>query len=77
DLGKGAHYIVKLDNFSNSAIMEWTLALSMTLFCHGRCHLTITDTTCNDNRMRLDQPQKGRSIDKCETVSWFGILLLL
>ncbi|KAL1246289.1 Zonadhesin [Trichinella spiralis] len=23
DLGKGAHFIVKLDNFSNSAIMEW------------------------------------------------------
>ncbi|KAL1231873.1 Orotidine 5'-phosphate decarboxylase [Trichinella spiralis] len=22
-LGKGAHCIVKLDNFSNSAIMEW------------------------------------------------------
>ncbi|XP_003382283.1 hypothetical protein Tsp_09123 [Trichinella spiralis] len=31
----------------------------MTLFCHGRCHLTITDTTCNDNRMQLDQPQKA------------------
>ncbi|KRZ56303.1 hypothetical protein T02_771 [Trichinella nativa] len=46
-----------------------TLALSMTLFCHWRCHHTITDTTCNGNEMRLDQPQKGRSSDKCETVN--------
>ncbi|KRY05544.1 hypothetical protein T01_12865, partial [Trichinella spiralis] len=49
------------------------LALSMTLFCHGRSHLTITDTTCNGNRMQFDQPQKGRSSDKCETVNGLGI----
>ncbi|KRX51653.1 hypothetical protein T09_5240 [Trichinella sp. T9] len=50
-----------------------TLALSMTLFCHRRCHITIIDTTCNGNEMRLDQPQKGRSSDKCEAVNALGI----
>ncbi|KRY10343.1 hypothetical protein T03_18177, partial [Trichinella britovi] len=50
-----------------------TLALSLTLFCHRRCHLTIIDTTCNGNEMRLDQPQKGRSSDKCEAVNALGI----
>ncbi|KRX35604.1 hypothetical protein T05_1225 [Trichinella murrelli] len=45
----------------------------MTLFCHRRCHLTTTDTTCNGNELRLDQPQKGRSSDKCETVNAYGI----
>ncbi|KRX19692.1 hypothetical protein T07_9227 [Trichinella nelsoni] len=46
---------------------------SMTLFCHRRCHITITDTTCNVNEMRLDQPQKGKSSDECETVNALGI----
>ncbi|KRX38735.1 hypothetical protein T06_12069, partial [Trichinella sp. T6] len=59
--------------FCNKQTSFRTLALSMMLFCHRRCHLTIIDTTCNGNEMRLDQPQKGRSSDKCETVNALGI----
>ncbi|KRX68117.1 hypothetical protein T06_1613 [Trichinella sp. T6] len=55
--------------FCNKQTSFRTLALSMTLFCHRRCHLTINDTTCNGNELLLDQPQKGRSSDKCETVN--------
>ncbi|KRX52165.1 hypothetical protein T09_2550 [Trichinella sp. T9] len=57
----------------NDQYIVLTLALSMTLFRHRRCHLAIIDTTCNGNEMRLDQPQKGRSSDKCEAVNALGI----
>ncbi|KRZ81235.1 hypothetical protein T08_5812 [Trichinella sp. T8] len=50
-----------------------TLALSMTLFRHRRGDLAIIDTTCNGYEMWLDQPQKGRSSDKCESVNALGI----